>query len=164
MDKIIDKISSYHIFNYIIPGYIFILICDRYFDIKICDSNAVNNVIIAYIVGLIIGRISSILIEKRLYYVFKIKNESYESFVKAEVKNDKLNVILQDRNMYRNLFTTFLLLLVIKVLKVFNLLSIINQDIRIIIILVGLVILFAISFKKQSIYAISRIKAVNKQK
>lgn len=164
MDKIIDKISSYHIFNYIIPGYIFILICDKYFNIKICDSNAVNNIISAYIVGLIIGRISSIFIENRLYHIFKIKNESYENYIKAEEKNDKLKVILQDRNMYRNLFTTFLLLLLIKILIFFNLFSIFNHDIGIVIILVVIVIIFAISFKKQSIYAISRIKAVNKQK
>lgn len=66
--------------------------------------------------------------------------------------------------MYRSLCTLMIIELILKIIVAFNLLSVINNDIIIILIFLALIIIFTFSFIKQNRYITSRIKAVINKK
>lgn len=62
MEKIIEKIEIYHFINYLLPGTIFVAIFNKIFENNFFDSNIVIAVIEYYFIGLILSRISSVLL------------------------------------------------------------------------------------------------------
>lgn len=164
MEKIIEKISNYHIFNYIIPGALFILFINEYIGNMIKLDNFIYFFFSAYFIGIVIGRLSSLITEKLLYYTFNIKKENYDSYIYAEKNDEKIGVLLQDLNMYRNICTMLAMMLIIKLFEILNIYKILGREASILIILLLLIVLFACAYLKQSKYIISRIKVANKKK
>ena len=119
---------------------------------------------ISYFIGIIISRFGSLVTANILYKFTKEKGESYKNYIISCQKDDKIEVLMQDKNMYRNLCTMLILLLVLKLFSMLKVYFKINNDWMIIIILVILIILFAISFLKQNKYISSRIRANKKLK
>lgn len=164
MEKIIEKISNYHIFNYLVPGYLFLIISGNILNKCLIPNNIVYSFFIAYFVGIIISRLSSLVVEKIIINIFDLKNESYDDFVKASRVDNKIDILNQERNMYRSLCTLMIIELILKIIVAFNLLSVINNDIIIILIFLALIIIFTFSFIKQNRYITSRIKVVINRK
>ncbi len=159
MEKIIDKVSNYHIFNYIVPGVLFLLLCKNYLYINLNEEKLIYFFFVAYFVGIIISRISSLITEKIIYFIFKIKKETYEDYIKSSKKDEKIEILMQDGNMYRNLCTMLLIAVIIKIIKLFKLHLLINREITIILTFLLLISIFVSSYIKQIKYIISRIKA-----
>lgn len=156
MEKVIEKISNYHIFNYIIPGSIFLIICSEYLHL-LTINRVLSFIVISYFVGIIISRISSLITEKIIIKVFKVKKEPYCDFIKAAKKDEKIDIILQDRNMYRNIVTTIIIVLLLKVMVVFKFIKYLKNQYVQLIIIFFLIILFILSYIKQNNYLILRI-------
>lgn len=164
MEKIIDKLSSYHIFNYIIPGGLFLILCNNYLNIKIEQDKFIYFFFMSYFIGIIISRVSSLVTEKIIYFVFKIKKESHEDYIKASKKDEKIEMLMQDMNMYRSICTMLIILLIIKVVKIFGLYQLIRKDFLIVLLFILLIIIFVCAYIKQTKYVISRVKTANKKK
>lgn len=164
MEKIIDKLSSYHIFNYIIPGGLFLILCNNYLNIKIEQDKFIYFFFMSYFIGIIISRVSSLVTEKIIYFVFKIKKESHEDYIKASKKDEKIEMLMQDMNMYRSICTMLIILLIIKVVKIFGLYQLIRKDFLIVLLFILLIIIFVYAYIKQTKYVISRVKTANKKK
>lgn len=164
MEKIIDKLSSYHIFNYIIPGGLFIILCNNYINIKIEQEKFIYFFLMSYFIGIIISRISSLVTEKLMYFVFNIKKESHENYIKATKKDEKIEILMQDMNMYRNICTMLIILLIMEVIKIFELCQLIDKELLIVLLFILLIIIFICAYIKQTKYIISRVKIANKRK
>lgn len=164
MEKIIDKLSSYHIFNYIFPGGLFLILCNNYLNIKVEQDKFIYFFFMAYFIGIIINRVSSLVTEKIIYFVFKIKKESHENYIKATRKDEKIEILMQDINMYRSICTMLIILLIIKVAKMFGLYQLIDKDFLIVLLFIILIIIFICAYIKQTKYVISRVKTANKKK
>ena len=63
MEKIIEKMDSYNIFNYLLPGAIFDYMFEILFHMKLVQGNIVENLFVYYFLGMILSRIGSIIIE-----------------------------------------------------------------------------------------------------
>lgn len=164
MEKIIDKISNYHIFNYIIPGGLFLILCNNYLNIKIEQDKITYFFFISYFIGIIISRVSSLVTEKILCYIFKIKKENYDNYIAAAKKDENIEVLMQDMNMYRSICTMLIILLIIKVAKIFRLYQLIDKDLLILLVFISLIIIFICAYIKQNKYVVSRVKIANKKK
>ncbi len=164
MERILEKISNYHLFNNLVPGVIFIITSDYILETNIYNDNLLYLFFISYFIGIIISRFGSLVTANILYKFTKEKGESYKNYIISCQKDDKIEVLMQDKNMYRNLCTMLILLLVLKLFSMLKVYFKINNDWMIIIILVILIILFAISFLKQNKYISSRIRANKKLK
>lgn len=159
MEKIIDKLSNYHIVNYIVPGYIFTKVLAYLLDLKI--GNFTDIIIVSYFVGIVISRISSLLMEKVLYKIFKIKSQPYSLYINASKKDSKIETLTQDLNMYRSFFSAFVTLSIILILKKIYLLLKIDKTLVMWLLLISLSILFAFSYVKQVKFIIERVKNAN---
>lgn len=164
MERILEKISNYHLFNNLVPGVIFIITSDYILETNIYNDNLLYLFFISYFIGIIISRFGSLVTANILYKFTKEKGESYKNYIISCQKDDKIEVLMQDKNMYRNLCTMLILLLVLKLFSMLKVYFKINNNWMIIIILVILIILFAISFLKQNKYISSRIRANKKLK
>lgn len=164
MEKIIEKISSYHIFNNLVPGYLFLIISEQIIEKKLIIDNIVYSFFAAYFIGIIISRLSSLVVEKMINKLWNLKKEPYEKYIEANKKDTKIEILNQDRNMYRSLCTLMIIELVLKGIVMFNVSSLINRDFAILLIFLVLAILFAFSFVKQNKYISSRVKTISKNK
>ena len=63
MEKLLDKLSSYQLFNYLFPGIIFINLIDLLTSIQILYDRVEFIIFLYYIAGMILSRIGSVVIE-----------------------------------------------------------------------------------------------------
>lgn len=160
MEKIFDKISSYHILNYIIPGFLYLYFtAEQYID-KTDDYLLLF--MKSYIIGLIISRISSLVVEKLVLVISNLKKIEYNKYINATINDNKIEILMQDANMFRNICTAFCCIMVYRIINVLIPDIFVNVIFQVIIIVI-LIILFAISYIKQCKYVIKRANSVDEK-
>lgn len=151
---ILEYLTSYHLINHLIPGSILsIILIKKEFFIK--PEELISLLSINYFLGVIINRISSILVEPALKcfkIIDKISEEHYKQYCKNVKRDKKLEELSEVRNMYRIYLTLLIIVLVINILDKKLLVININY-----LILLG-IILFVLAFRKQNLYISIRIK------
>lgn len=163
MKEILDKISSYNLFNYLLPGILFVTIANKltsYSFIEI-ESNLIIAGFVYYFIGLVVSRFGSLIIEPALKKISFLKFTDYKEFISASKKDPKIDLLSESNNMYRT-FSSMLILLVL--LKLYELIELKFQMLKNWnpYILIGLLlIMFLYSFRKQTTYITKRIKANN---
>jgi hypothetical protein len=157
METLLEKISSYQIFNHILPGTIFSYYLSKSFGINFQNDNMMITFIIYYFIGIIIGRISSIVIEP-LFKKLKIAEyQPYQKFIVASKSDKKIILFSEFNNMYRSLITMMLLIGLSEIYRIFA------QNIefcsvwKIFVGILILIILFGFSYSKQSKFIFERI-------
>ncbi len=161
MSEIINKLSSYNIFNYLFTGIVFIILSkilldmDIYIKLNERESNVVIDIFWAYFVGLTISRIGSLIIEPLFKKI--IKTKSYSKFIKVEKIDSKLSLLSEQNNIYRTLIALFFTLLVLYFIK-FKL-----QYNGTLLIIISLFLIYSVSYLKQTKYIVKRIETILKQ-
>src|SRR4051812_27803201 len=107
---ILEKISSYNIFNYLIPGTLFVFISKNLGTYNLVQDNVVVGIILYYFIGMIISRIGSIFIEPFLKKVNFVKFADYKDFVAASKVDSKIELLSEVNNTYRTISSMLLLL------------------------------------------------------
>ncbi|PQQ26536.1 hypothetical protein [Photorhabdus hindustanensis] len=156
MDELVKKISSYHIFNYLIPGVIFAFLSDELFDykFKFIQNNTVIGLFFYYFLGSIISRVGS-LISPLIDFIFRIKMVNYQNYITAEKQDGKIEVLTEINNMYRSFYSMFL------ILNLLNLLCFFFSDKFNTCNFLGLLLAFliyAFSYKKQTGFIVKRVE------
>lgn len=158
MKELLDKISSYNLFNYLLPGVLFVYISSKYLDFKLPTNNIAALLVIYYFIGLVISRFGSLILEPLCKGLKIIKFAQYENFLSAAKNDQKIELLSEINNMYRTLFSLFTVILLTKfyllILKIYPPL---NNWSEIFIIFV-LLLIFLFSFKKQTQFIVKRIE------
>ena len=157
MSEVIQKISNYNIFNYLFQGEIMCYFLEKFHNYNIFHTDIIINVFICYFIGLCISRVGSLFFDKFFEIIGFINKETYKDFIEASKKDDKIELFSEISNTYRTLLTLFSILIIIKLFQ-----SCPNQwviqDCKYMGLLVGFLILFLFSYKKQVKYTTKRIK------
>jgi NADH:ubiquinone oxidoreductase subunit 2 (subunit N) len=146
---VIDKLSSYNLFNYLLPGFIFVFILKLTTGFFDWMEYNITVLIFIYFTGLVISRIGSLIIEGILIALDKIKKIDTGELFEAMKDNLRIEIIYEAMNMYRTFSATFF------VLMFFTMTDMILRapawDRRTIYLLLelALFILFLFAFKKQ---------------
>ena len=111
MDGILEKISSYNIFNYLFPGTLFAVIAEALTTYRLVQDDIIVGLFFYYFIGLVISRIGSLLLEPALKKAHFITFAEYPKFVEASKADPKIDVLSETNNMYRTLCALFILLL-----------------------------------------------------
>ncbi len=160
MKELIEKISSYNIFNYLFPGVVFAFLTTKLTSTKLIFDDIFVGAFAYYFIGLIISRIGSVIIEPIFKWLKIIQFADYKDFVLVSKKDEKLEILSESNNMYRTIVSLFLVLLSIIVAeRIFAkwVFFTNNQDI---IIIVLLLTLFIFSYRKQTNFIVKRIKTL----
>jgi len=157
MKDILQKLSTYNIFNYLLPGIVFVALLRMLTSYNLVIEEVIVGAFLYYFIGMIISRIGSLIIESTLKKTSLIKFSDYRKFVSASKKDEKIELFSEVNNMYRTLLSMLIILLLIVFYEKFSSLINLSQFIKTIIGLIALIIIFLFSYKKQTDYINKRI-------
>lgn len=164
MKDLLEKLSSYNIFNYLLPGVIFVVVAKALTSFDFVQKDIVLGLFLYYFIGLIVSRVGSLVVEPLLKFLRFIRFAPYRDFVAASKSDEQLLVLSEANNMYRTLCALFMIVAVLKVYE--RLASLIPQVQQWVveILLIALFTLFCLAYRKQCHYITNRIHSILKRK
>lgn len=159
MKDILEKLSSYNIFNYLLPGILFAVFAERLTSYRFIHDDIVVTLFLCYFIGMCVSRIGSLIIEPILKATSFVRFAPYSDFVKASREDPKLEVLSETNNTYRTLSSLFLSLLLLMLFDACIRCIQVPHIVFIGILCVFLALLFVWSYKKQTAYIKNRIQA-----
>ena|SRR5690554_5963300 len=158
MKDLLDKLSSYNIFNYLLPGILYAILLSEFSVADIIQEDFITGAFLYYFIGVAISRVGSLVVEPILLDTRFIKFESYSDFIKSEKKDSKIDELSASNNMYRTLIALILSLLVSKLFLQFA--SVCEWCVNNIfyILMVPLLVIFLFAYRKHTKYITNRIK------
>ena len=157
MKDILDKITSYNLFNYLLPGVLFVVILKILTPFSLIQENLITGAFVYYFVGLVISRFGSLIIEPFLKFVSFLKFAEYADFITASKTDPKVEAFSEVNNMYRTFVSMFVLLLLLKGYDLVAVKIPILSDHAPLILVVLLLVMFLFSYRKQTGYITKRI-------
>lgn len=98
---LLNKISSYNIFNNLVPGVVFSHLISA-FGIYTADTGSIlTDLFVFYFIGVVISRIGSIFIEPILKMARIVRYSEYNSYLLACEKDHKIPILVEENNQYR---------------------------------------------------------------
>jgi hypothetical protein len=162
MKEILDKISSYNFFNYLLPGIVFSYLLRETTTINIIQNDIVIGVFLYYFVGLVVSRIGSVVIEPIFKKIKFVKFSEYKDFIAASKNDSKIDLFSEVNNTYRTITSIAFSLVFMKLtLYLFSILSL-SIQIQKLTGIIALFVLFSSAYRKQTNYITKRIEADKK--
>lgn len=156
MKDLLDKLSSYNIFNYLLPGVLTALVLSQLTQVNVLQSDIVVGVFVYYFVGLVVSRVGSLLIEPALKKIGFVKFANYSSYIRASKSDQTIETLSEVNNMYRTLTSMFVCVSVIYsyeyIISKFPAVEGSGTPL----LMTALFILFLTSYRKQTAYIKSR--------
>ena len=156
MKEILEKLSSYNLFNYLFPGVIFIVIAKHFTSYNFVQDDILTDGFLYYFIGMIISRFGSIIIEPLFKKISFLKFEDYRKFITAAEKDEKIELL---NNTYRSITSMIILLFFLKGYSFLEERLTITNNTTYYILGGLLFIMFLFSYRKQTNYIIKRIQA-----
>lgn len=164
MSELISKLSSYNIFNYLFPWVVFLAIVKHFTDFSISNNDLFTMAFIAYFVWLVISRIGSVFIEPVFKKMGIIKFADYKDFIEASNNDQKIEIFSEQNNVFRTIISMLILALIVKLYSTISVyLNIEEAAAGFYILIVSLLIIFVLAYRKQTDYITKRVnKALGK--
>ena len=160
MDKFLDKLEEYNIFNYLLPGIIFTYILKYYIGVDIFQKNIIEMTFIYYFIGSVISRIGSILLEPLLIKIKFLRYVSHMDYVDASKEDEAIEKLSMVNNMYRTLCSSLIILIILKIAKVVIEYFKLSQSFINTTIIMSGIVLYLFSYRKQTKYIVSRVERI----
>lgn len=110
MNELLGKISSYHLFNYLLPGCLFAVAASKFTHHQFIQQNVILGLFLYYFYGLVISRLGSLILEPFLKWVHFLNFADYGEFVLACKDDPKIDILSEINNMYRTLCSLLVVL------------------------------------------------------
>jgi hypothetical protein len=162
MKDIIDKLSSYNIFNYLLPGILFVAIAKIVTNYNFIQENNFIGVFFYYFIGMVVSRFGSLVVEPILKALKFIKFSDYSDFISALKKDEKIELFSEVNNTYRTIISMFFLLLLFKAYSHFDQEYHFESRISGTIVSCLVLLMFLFAYRKQTAYISKRISKANK--
>ncbi len=158
MKEILSKISSYNLFNYLLPGVIFAIIASKTARYSFIQQDIVTGLFLYYFIGMVVSRFGSLVIEPLLKKLSFLQFANYKDFVVASKNDKKIELLSEVNNTYRTLCSLFTLLLLLKLYEKIESYCSVLKDYNAFILTILLLAMFLLSYRKQTSYIAKRIK------
>ena len=116
-----------------------------------------------YMIGLIISRIGSLILEPLLKRIKFVRFADYEDYVEAVKLDSKIDIFSEQNNMYRTLCSLSIVLVFLKIFDELKHLCPLSDDANGIMILAVLLVTFLFSYRKQTQYVVKRVRTAQKK-
>ena len=159
MNDLLQRISSYNLFNYLLPGVVFVALSARVTRHSFVQPDLLLAAFVYYFIGLVISRFGSLVIEPTFKWLRVVRFVDYRDFVSACKQDDKIELLSEANNTYRTLCATFVLLgLLMSYDWLTNTWPLLRARTPVLVAL-ALILLFAASYRKQTAYVRKRVEA-----
>ena len=157
LSAVLGKISNYNILNNLIPGAILCVVFKYWVGYDFMNVGTLELVVIFYFAGMINSRIGSLFIEWILKKIKLVTFRDHHLYVAAEQKDKKMNSLVETNNMYRSMISVAFTAIIVKFYYVAIDLQWNFGNVSEWVLLFALLVLFALAYKKQTRYIVSRI-------
>ncbi|MGA1802525.1 hypothetical protein [Rhizobium sp. HT1-10] len=163
MSEILAKISSYDIFNNLVPGAILAFLLAVLEIYTIDTNNIVVDLVVFYFLGVVVSRIGSLISEPILRVSHFVRYAEYSAFIAASQKDEKIAVLLEVNNQYR----TFIALMLVTITSYFGRDTVLyygfsDKTVKVSLV-AGTAVLFVLAYRKQTSFIKKRVEYQNKQ-
>lgn len=159
MKDLINKLSSYNLFNYLMPGVIFVVLADTLTNYSFVQKDIVLGIFLYYFIGLVISRFGSLIVEPFLKKISFLKFADYKDFITASKEDAKIDLFSEINNSYRTLCSCFILLILLKIVESLADKFQLVQEWTVFSLVVLLLVVFLFAYKKQTDYTRKRVEA-----
>lgn len=163
MNELVQKISTYNIFNYLFPGAIFAYMVETFTKFNLVQKDILMSLFLYYFIGLVISRIGSLIIEpilKRSGFVLHVR---YKNYISASKEDDIIKILSEQNNVYRNMLAMIIVIgCVVFYDTIVDFYPVISKYVSFLV-LTSLGLLFLFSYRKQTSYIKKRVKSVIKR-
>ena len=159
MKDLIEKLSSYNLFNYLFPGVIFAVISEKMTSYSFLQDDIIVGVFVYYFIGLVVSRFGSLFLEPALKKIEFLKFADYNDFVSASRVDQKIELLSEVNNMYRTISSLFALLIILKIYDWIENFYPPLKDYGSVLLTFLLLTVFLLSYRKQTSYVTKRINA-----
>ena len=159
--EIVEKISSYNLFNNLLPGVLYVYVVSNIANFNLLVDNVVIAIFLYYFVGLVISRLGSLVIEPLLQETKFVRFAKYEDFLSASEKDEKIELLSEVNNTFRTLISLFALILLTILYDKITVRFCIPLEITVIVLFILLLALFLFSYRKQTNFITKRVKRLN---
>ena len=163
MKEILDKLTSYNIFNYLFPGILFVAIAKYFTSYDFILENNFIGAFLYYFIGMVISRFGSLCIEPMLKKTKFIRFSEYSEFILASNKDKKIELFSEVNNTYRTITAMLFLLLALKLYDHFDLQYHFAKGVSFSIAIILILVMFLLSYRKQTSYINKRITSTKQQ-
>ena len=157
IDTLVQQITSYNLFNYLLPGTLFCFLMNSMFGFPFLVDNLFVAFFAYYFAGLSISRIGSLLVEPAIQKLKLVKYAPYGDILNASAVDPKVDILSEQNNVYRTLISLpicMFVFLIVSCLFEHWKVPLFYQQIGS---LFALLILFIFSYVKQSKYVAERV-------
>jgi len=158
MNKLLERLSSYNLFNYLLPGAVFAVLVDEITNYSFLQDDLIAAFFVYYLAGLVISRIGSLIIEPLLKRSKFIEFAPYNDFVESAKKDPKLEVLSEANNTYRTLIALFVTVGIIKLFEIIVEILLLPVWVQTTVLSLSMMILFLYSYRKQTKYIKQRVE------
>jgi hypothetical protein len=162
MNDLLGKISTYNLFNYLLPGILFVFIAKDFAGYNFLQSNDIFGAVLYYFIGMVISRIGSLVVEPIVKCMKIIKIAERDAFCFAAKKNARIELFLEINNTYRTIVAMFILLLLLKAYHHFQSLGNIPENGTALAVVILLLVIFLFAYRKQANYIKEEISISSK--
>jgi len=163
MKELIEKISSYNLFNNLLPGILFAIIAKYTTKYNLIQSDILLGLFLYYFIGLIISRFGSLVFENILLKLKFVNYANYKDFVQTQKEDSKIDSLLESNNMFRTLSAMGFVLLFLKLYEYISIKLKIDDNVTCIFFLILIITLFLFSYRKQTNYIRKRVEIHTKK-
>jgi len=157
MKELLDKLTSYNLFNYLLPGIIFVALVSKLTHYSFIQQDIIIGLFFYYFIGLVISRFGSLVVEPFLKQISFVHFANYKDFVSAAKSDEKIELLTEANNTYRTLCSMLVLLIVMKAVEVLEIKCPVLKKGNMVTAIILLLALFLFSYRKQTKYILSRI-------
>ena len=158
MSEILEKLSSYNIFNYLLPGTLFVVLGDVFTSFSLIQKDFFIALFVYYFIGLVISRFGSLVVENVSRRTKFVKYAEYGEFISASNTDPKISELSETNNMYRTLSALFFVLLVLVIFdKYIFLWYPLLKSTAPYFLLVLFFAMFLFAYRKQTAYVVKRV-------
>ena len=156
----LEKISSYNIFNNLLPGVTYIFLTAPRVGSLIPKDDILLEFFTLYFVGAAISRIGSLAIEPLFKWLKFVRFLEYSRYVVACRADAKIDTLSETNNMYRSVLTSVALAVATRTLANYESSVAWSRERVITVLLLVLALIFAFAYRKQTNYITKRVDAV----
>ncbi len=161
MKDLLDKLSSYNLLNYLLPGVILAILVEEFTTIKLVRVDIVTGAFFYYFLGSVVSRIGSLIVEPVLLSLRFIEYSPYVDFVRASKSDSKLELLSEQNNVYRTFVSVILTVGFVWTYEKGTLVLPLLKEASPFLSITLLCLLYLFSYRKQSAYISERVQACN---
>ena len=163
MKAVVEKLSAYSIFGYLLPGSLFVILGERLTSFSLIQRSWIVGIVLYYFIGLVISRVGSLIVKPVLERIGFVKDVPYEDYVEDSKSDSKIDILSTQNNLFRTLCAMVMMLIGLKIgEKVIGILPW-GADVYDFIMLAGLFVLFLFSYRKQAQVVLRRGRSAQKK-